>query len=506
MKRIYLAATFFFVLSALALPVHAYVALETSGGTPIRWDDNSIPANWYLDEDGIPGFSLDSVQSALQASFNTWGNVECSYMQFEYKGTVDIDGSQAGTLTTDSQNVMIWINENEWPGEWTDAYAVTVPVFDTSSGHIMDSDILYNKNFSWSVAAEGEANKADLQNIATHEIGHFVGLDHPNILDATMYFGAAPGEISKRDLAADDIQGICSIYPITGVTGSPCESDNDCKNDRICLEHEESGGKICSASCECAPDCTPAFTCLDGQCLPPEPEIGQQGDPCGEETNAKICAENLLCLNDSTLGRAYCTKYCSDIPDCTDGWVCSFLMPMGSGRACTAKDDTVLNDGEAPEFSATITSFTADPISPVLPQTSVRLSCSATGESDLLYRFSVRQTGGEWTYLKTYSQQAETYWTAPQIGSYELRAEVKNDESTECSDAESSLNFSVVDQIATDGDTDGDAAIIAPDGDSDDGGNFEDGSGGCSQTSSSSLVFLLLLSMFAFYRRKRQRG
>ncbi len=67
----------------------------------------------------------------------------------------------------------------------------------------------------------------DVQNTATHEAGHFLGLAHPCELNVdpmctahpeidrsvTMYPSASPGETSKRTLEADDINGICAIYP-----------------------------------------------------------------------------------------------------------------------------------------------------------------------------------------------------------------------------------------------------------------------------------------------------
>ena len=54
----------------------------------------------------------------------------------------------------------------------------------------------------------------DVQNTVTHEAGHTLGLDRPpDHPEATMYASGPSGETSKRILAADDIQGICSIYP-----------------------------------------------------------------------------------------------------------------------------------------------------------------------------------------------------------------------------------------------------------------------------------------------------
>jgi len=66
----------------------------------------------------------------------------------------------------------------------------------------------------------------DLQNTLTHEVGHFLGLAHPcegtsctvqpQLRPYTMYPSTGPGEIEKRSLHPDDIDGVCAIYPADG--------------------------------------------------------------------------------------------------------------------------------------------------------------------------------------------------------------------------------------------------------------------------------------------------
>ena len=74
-------------------------------------------------------------------------------------------------------------------------------------------DIVFDIDFAWS--ASGEAGKMDLQNIATHELGHGAGLDDLYQSPAyreTMYGYSAYGEISKRDLYIGDKTGITKLY------------------------------------------------------------------------------------------------------------------------------------------------------------------------------------------------------------------------------------------------------------------------------------------------------
>jgi hypothetical protein len=79
---------------------------------------------------------------------------------------------------------------------------------------ILEFDILFNTDFSWGDATK-DGSLMDLQNIATHEIGHGFGLDDLYDLvcsEETMYGYSYNGETSKRDLANGDITGLQELY------------------------------------------------------------------------------------------------------------------------------------------------------------------------------------------------------------------------------------------------------------------------------------------------------
>ena len=52
-----------------------------------------------------------------------------------------------------------------------------------------------------------------MQNVATHEIGHFIGIGHTNDPEATMYSNMGSGETKKRSLEQDDIDAVSFLYP-----------------------------------------------------------------------------------------------------------------------------------------------------------------------------------------------------------------------------------------------------------------------------------------------------
>ena len=78
---------------------------------------------------------------------------------------------------------------------------------------LVEWDQVYDDvSFDWSSA--GEAGKMDFENIATHELGHTVGMGHPDssCIEETMYAYASLGETIKRTLNAGDIAGIQALY------------------------------------------------------------------------------------------------------------------------------------------------------------------------------------------------------------------------------------------------------------------------------------------------------
>ncbi|MGH2728631.1 MAG: matrixin family metalloprotease, partial [Actinomycetota bacterium] len=97
----------------------------------------------------------------------------------------------------------------------TSAIAVTTTWYYTSTGVAVESDGRYNLGYAWDTT--GAADAMDVLNIALHELGHTLGLNHPNgkpfaTSCLTMYAYADFGETAKRSLGDGDILGIEAIY------------------------------------------------------------------------------------------------------------------------------------------------------------------------------------------------------------------------------------------------------------------------------------------------------
>lgn len=126
-------------------------------------------------------------------------------------------------------NALVFISSG-WtslPDHESRAYALTQVWHNGSTGEILDVDIEMNEErgpFTVCPDAGCPAGVVDLQNVLTHEFGHYFGMSHsPDDRLATMYAEAASEEVIKRDLRPDDVLGICSIYA-PGVVPSTCDA------------------------------------------------------------------------------------------------------------------------------------------------------------------------------------------------------------------------------------------------------------------------------------------
>jgi hypothetical protein len=86
-----------------------------------------------------------------------------------------------------------------------------------NSREIVEWDQLYDDDGDWTwgdVLGGGNSTHMDFDNIATHEVGHALGMGHPDgsCTEETMHATAAKGETKKRDLNDGDIAGIDRLY------------------------------------------------------------------------------------------------------------------------------------------------------------------------------------------------------------------------------------------------------------------------------------------------------
>lgn len=91
----------------------------------------------------------------------------------------------------------------------------------TSGARIVKATTEFNTKYVWNTT--GASGGADVQNIATHELGHWLRLldiySPSTCSEVTMWGYGAYGETKKRTLEADDIAGFKALY--SGATTTP---------------------------------------------------------------------------------------------------------------------------------------------------------------------------------------------------------------------------------------------------------------------------------------------
>ncbi len=240
----------------LALPALAYKRSVNSDNKYLFWATRGH--SFQLDAQGTPDVPGTTELDAVRKSFDSWAAVSCSDLAFPEVLPLERDRRVSYFRGETNRNLVLWRTEScatvAPPGDachtqggcsnkydcWdkgSGVIATTTTTSVTSTGEIVDSDIELNDardpgtqgKFFFTTADAPQCSPGppapdcvsiDVQNTVTHEAGHTIGLDHTDEAGATMAAFAPAGEIGKRTLHADDIQGVCDIYPKGGPTST----------------------------------------------------------------------------------------------------------------------------------------------------------------------------------------------------------------------------------------------------------------------------------------------
>lgn len=170
----------------------------------------------------VEPYLVDPVNSRGLFELFVFDNLAANIDKWEAAAQADILGEgtyvASTTLVADTESPdglnEVYFGNIEEPG----AIGVTI-IWGIFGGppkarELIEWDQIYDDaDFDWS--SSGEAGKMDFESIATHELGHSVGLGdlyETNCAEVTMYGYAIEGETKKRTLEDGDINGMKKLY------------------------------------------------------------------------------------------------------------------------------------------------------------------------------------------------------------------------------------------------------------------------------------------------------
>jgi MYXO-CTERM domain-containing protein len=192
---------------------------------PLYWPTSCI--SFGIQEDGsrADNISYEAMRQIVDTAFQTWISADCGgtmpAVAIENYGAIECADRE---YNSDQANANVFMfRDADWPYENAqDTLALTTITFNVDTGEIYDADVEVN-SFDANLTVDDVDVVADLPSIITHEVGHFLGLSHSNVRAATMRPGYNPGDTGLRTLDADDVMGVCALFPTSGAQPAECD-------------------------------------------------------------------------------------------------------------------------------------------------------------------------------------------------------------------------------------------------------------------------------------------
>jgi hypothetical protein len=189
------ASVFAIALWAVAPAVRAYA---TIGHT---WAASQV--TYYVNPDNLYVSSASAI-AAFQSAAANWSNQTRANIRLVYGGTT------TGTSAVNNGKSEVFFRNESASG----LASVTYSWWD-GAGRLVDADVVFYEGeygfYTGNVGCSGVGEY--IEDMATHEFGHVLGLAHSSVGTATMYPTNYYCDTTWETLDPDDISGIESLYP-----------------------------------------------------------------------------------------------------------------------------------------------------------------------------------------------------------------------------------------------------------------------------------------------------
>ena len=184
--------------------------LNDGTGIPIKWPAGTVQLKLMLGttqnlSDGT------SFNSSAQAAIDLWN---------ARLGSIQLQGTSSSGTAGDHNKINELAFSSDVYGKAFGDSVLAVTTGYSSGNERAESDTLFNnKAYTWDSYRGAQQTKIDIRRVALHEIGHTLGLDHPDqatpVQNVSAIMNSHVGALDT--LADDDISGVQSLYGPPGV-------------------------------------------------------------------------------------------------------------------------------------------------------------------------------------------------------------------------------------------------------------------------------------------------
>jgi hypothetical protein len=208
----------FFLVHADAL--RAYNLSRNGSGQTVTWDAGTVPMRIQMGAGSVLSDGT-TFNSSTQTALQTWNSFVNS-VQFAPEIVT------AAAPADDAVNQMGFGNSIYGTAFDSNVLAVTISYYSTTprsdgTSRRIQSDVIFNSGYTWDSYRGPERAAIDVRRVALHELGHVLGLGHPDQANPPQNVIALMNAYASDldALAGDDITGAQYLYGATATSTAP---------------------------------------------------------------------------------------------------------------------------------------------------------------------------------------------------------------------------------------------------------------------------------------------